>query len=283
MKILSSRNDIAKNKQAYIEDWTRRKDEYMHQLDDYAHACEEFADELETKLLNYLSDYSNIKITVFRNVYRYLDWDDCGDAYYDINLDYFDKGTSFNIYIFMRFRLIMKSNGNLSITEGDPDIDASISNKSDYYKLQQLYELVSNLNEIDWNSVLSSMFEDAPRYSEYVTVDNPKSIDLSQFNENMINEYFNKISGKDMWILCEYDGVDVWIKVISVKKSIVECYVCDNRYYGNSSYRFLGYGEFRKVLLQKKRLKLDLIDITVPVEIISTEELESLASSEDNS
>lgn len=286
MKIFSSRNDIAKNKQAYIEDWTRRKDEFMNQLDDYTLACEEFTDELETKLLDYLSDYSNIEIRVYNDVYEYLDWDDCGYAYYTIYLYYSERSEkAFNLQICMRFTLVMNTNDNLSITEGDPKIDASISNKSDYYKLQHLYELVSNLNEIDWNSVLSSMFEDAPRYSEYVTIDNPKSLDVSQFNDNMINEYFNKISGKDMWILCKYNTAytGVWIKVISVKQSVVECYVCNNSYHSNSHMKFHGYGNLEKVLSQKKRLKLDRIDVTVPVEIISTEELESLASSEDNS
>ena len=166
--------------------------------------------------------------------------------------------------------------------EGKLSTGSSTSSPVDLSILKESYDILSKLEMIDWQDICNQIKDENPKWQEYITVENPGTLDTSEYDKELRRAGILRYVGKDVWIKVNYKAKKngypetYYIKVLSVNDAGTYCNVrCVGgyvevpiRYYWVS---WRGQYEVERKI-ERKELRTAGIEICEPMEIYSQDE-----------
>lgn len=289
-KLPTSKRELLRQRQKYVENWERNRDTHAEQLQQYETATNQFYRQVSEHVAEMLQPelgQFNARVSVQDDR-----WYRGQSTSYVIQISHNDEkknsskrlrdshgwnsyyqGISFEVYIYFKFD---RETDTISVVK-EPQIATGLLESSDYNKLKLIYEFLVKIEGIDWETELNNIIENSPKEENYVTTEAPGMRDTSIYDDAIKDHDILATEGTDLWIFmdrdCSADGrynhSKGWMQVVSHTPKFYEfrwinCY--------NPNKQFNQYF-IHNVLQNTYKAKKFRFSIVEPLQYRSTEEL----------
>lgn len=305
----SGRSNILRERTKYVNDYNNRKQQYREQSEkfnsEYSGYVNRVTENVKELFKDNMAALPGLKLEVDKSLHNHA-------GAYTIVLWYDDpkqknpervksktgysqkRGVSWKYFIYLEGTDTYKEDGShewVFQLRKEPEFYGQLLDSTDYPTLRATLDLFDKIETIDWEELLYRIYNEVPKYKDYVTVADPGYLNTKPYDHQIDQYDLSRIIGKDIWIKVDiereqsYDrwsdysnspGVDGvgWIKILSqTEKFYTFLWLSDGDKLRDIPVTSFALSRVNRAMQNSHKLKKIYFKVKRPLEYYTTEEL----------